>query len=217
MESFRRTIQLAHVMKAWRATPAGSGHPGLPDDRPVHGAGPAHASDDNARVLRYLAKVTIEPAITHGVSAHVGTLSPGRLADIVLWRPAFFGAKPEAIFKGGQPAWAPLGDGNATVERAEPTRYRPEWAGMANAAPSVSLLFVSKAANAAALRRRLATQREIVVASGLRGLTRSSLALNRATAPIEISPVDGSVTLGGRPLAAEPATDLPLNRRYFLR
>jgi urease subunit alpha len=217
MESFRRTIQLAHVMKAWRATEAGSGHPGLPDDRPVPGAGPGHAADDNARVLRYLAKVTIEPAITHGVSAHVGTLSPGRMADIVLWKPAFFGAKPEAILKGGQPAWAPLGDGNATVERAEPTRYRPEWAGMAHGAPSVSLLFVSGAADAAGLRRRLATQREIVAVRGVRGLTRASLARNQATAAIEISPVDGAVTLAGRPLAAEPATELPLNRRYFLR
>jgi urease subunit alpha len=217
MESFRRTVQLAHVMKAWRSTPAGSGHPGLPDDRPVHGAGPAHASDDNARVLRYLAKVTIEPAITHGVAAHVGTLSPGRLADIVLWKPAFFGAKPEYVIKGGHQAWAPLGEGNATVERAEPTRYRPEWAGLAHGAPSVSLLFVSKAANEAALRRRLATQRTIVPVGGLRGLTRASLARNQATAPIEISPVDGAVSLAGRPLASEPATDLPLNRRYFLR
>ena len=217
MESFRRTIQLAHVMKGWRASSAGSGHLGLPDDRPVHGAGPAHASDDNARVLRYLAKVTIEPAITHGISAHVGTLAPGRIADIVFWKPAFFGAKPEGILKGGQPAWAPLGDGNATVERAEPTRYRPEWAGMSHGAPSVSLLFVSPSANVPALRRRLATQREIVTVRDLRGLTRSSLALNRATAPIEISPVDGAVTLAGRPLASEPVTDLPLNRRYFLR
>ena len=75
-------------------------------------------------MLRYLAKVTIEPAITHGISAHVGTLAPGRLADIVLWKPAYFGVKPELVIKGGHPAWTPLGEGNATVEGAEPTRYR---------------------------------------------------------------------------------------------
>jgi urease subunit alpha len=217
MESFRRTIQLAHVMKAWRSTAAGSGHPRLPDDRPVHGAGPAHATDDNERVLRYLAKVTIEPAITHGIADHVGTLSPGRLADVVLWKPAFFGAKPEYVIKGGHPAWAPLGEGNATVERAEPTRYRAEWAGLAHAAPSVSVLFVSRAADPTRLRRRLATQRTIAAVHDLRGLTRASLARNQATAPIEISPVDGRVTLAGRPLASEPAVELPLNRRYFLR
>jgi urease subunit alpha len=208
MESFRRTIQLAHVMKAWRATDSGRGHPGLPDD----GAG-----DDNLRVLRYLAKVTIEPAVTHGISGHVGTLSQGRLADIVLWKPAFFGIKPESILKGGHPAWAPLGEGNATVERAEPTRYAPEWAGMLHAAPSVSLLFVSGAADIDALRRRLDTGRTIVAAAGLRGLTRASLALNRATAPVEVDPRDGRVTLAGRPLAVEPVAELPLNRRYLLR
>ncbi len=208
MESFRRTIQLAHAMKAWRAMPAGSGHPGLPEDG---------AEDDNARVLRYLAKVTIEPAITHGVSGHVGSLAPGRLADIVLWKPAYFGVKPEMILKGGHPAWSPLGEGNATVERSEPTRYAPEWAGLPHAAPSISLLFVSGAADRAALARRLDTGRTLVAISGCRGLTRSSLALNRATAPIEVDPTDGRVTLAGRRLATEPLTSVPLSRLYLLR
>jgi urease subunit alpha len=217
MESFRRTIQLAHVMKAWRASDPGRGHPGLPDDRPVRGAGPATPSDDNERVLRYLAKITIEPAITHGISAHVGTLSPGRLADIILWKPAYFGVKPESVIKGGHQAWAPLGEGNATVERAEPTRYGPEWAGLAHAAPSVSVLFISAAADPMALRRRLDTGRSMVVVAGLRGLTRALLARNRATAPVEVDPRDGRVTLAGRPLAVEPAAELPLNRRYLLR
>ena len=122
METVRRTIQLAHVMRAWRATEAGAGHPGLPDD-------PDDAFDSTDRVLRYLAKVTIEPAIAHGISAHVGSLQPGRLADIVLWSPAYFGVKPELVLKAGYPAWGPLGEGNATVERAEPTRYRPDFGG----------------------------------------------------------------------------------------
>jgi urease subunit alpha len=209
MESFRRTIQLAHVMKAWRASEAGSRHSGLPDD--------GDPADDNARALRYLAKVTIEPAITHGISSHVGSLTPGRLADIVLWKPAYFGVKPELILKGGHPAWSPLGEGNATVERAEPTRYRPEWAGLPHAAPSVSLLFVSAAADPRVLRERLDTARTIAAIEHVRGLTRNSLALNRATAPVDIDPVDGRVTLAGRALAVDPVTDLPLNRRYLLR
>ena len=207
METVRRTFQLADAMKAWRAEYAGQGHAGLPDD----------GDDDNARVLRYLAKVTIESAITHGVSDHVGALAPGRLADIVLWKPAYFGVKPELVIKGGHPAWSPLGEGNATVERAEPTRYAPEWAGRAHGAPSVSALFVSGSADAAALRRRLDTGRELLVVAGCRGLTRASLALNRATAPVDVDPVDGRVWLDGRPLAAEPLSEVSLSRRYFLR
>jgi urease subunit alpha len=216
-ETFRRTIQLAHAMKRWRASEAGRGHPGLPDDGPVHDAGPAIASDDNARVLRYLAKVTIEPAITHGIAAHVGSLQPGRLADIFFWKPAYFGVKPEAVMKGGHLAWSALGEGNATVERSEPTRYGPEWAGLPHAAPSVSLLFVSRAAQPNAVARRLETGRSIVIASGLRGLSRDSLVLNRATAHIEISPVDGRVTLAGRPIATQALATVPLSRRYLIR
>jgi urease subunit alpha len=208
METFRRTIQLAHAMKAWRASAAGAATPGLPGDR---------GGDDNDRVLRYLAKVTVEPAITHGVAGHVGSLQPGRFADIVLWKPAYFGAKPELILKAGHLAWAPLGEGNATVERAEPTRYRPEWAGLPHAAPSVSALFVSGAADRAALARRLDTGRELIAISGTRSLTRESLVQNRATAPIDVDPGDGRVTLAGLPLAAEPVSEVPLSRRYFLR
>ena len=136
METVRRTLQLAHVMRAWRATEAGTGHPGLPSD-------PADPFDSTDRVLRYLAKVTIEPAITHGISAHVGSLQPGRLADIVLWSPAYFGVKPSLVLKAGYPAWGPLGEGNATVEGAEPTRYRPDWGGSGAAAASLSATFVS--------------------------------------------------------------------------
>ena len=208
MESVRRTFQLAHAMKAWRATEAGTGHPGLPH---------ARGDDDNDRVLRYLAKVTIEPAITHGVASHVGSLTPGRLADIVLWKPAYFGVKPELVLKGGHPAWSPLGEGNATVERAEPTRYAPEFAGLAHAAPSVSVLFVSASADQAALRSRLDTGRELIAIANCRGLTRASLARNRAVAPVEVDPRDGRVVLAGRVLACEPAAELPLNRRYFMR
>jgi urease subunit alpha len=212
METVRRTFQLAHAMKAWRATEAGRGHPGARDDEK---GGPD--GDDNARVLRYLAKVTIEPAITHGIASHVGSLAPGRLADVVLWKPAYFGVKPELVIKGGHPAWSPLGEGNATVEGAEPTRYAAGWAGLAHGAPSVSALFVSAAADRERLRGRLDTGRELIAIAGCRGLTRDSLARNRATAQIEVDPVDGRVTLAGRALASEPVSEVPLSRRYFLR
>jgi urease subunit alpha len=211
METVRRTFQMADAMKAWRSTPAGVGHPGLPVDR-----SDAEAAD-NDRVLRYLAKVTIEPAITHGLAGHVGSLRAGRLADIVLWKPAFFGVKPEFVVKAGHVAWQPLGEGNATVDGAEPTRYAPQWAGSAHGAPSVSALFVSAAADPTTLRRRLDTGRQILPVAGCRDLGRVSLVRNRATAPIEVDPADGRVTLAGRPLAAEPLTDVPLSRRYFLR
>ena len=196
METVRRTIQLAHVMRAWRATEAGRGHPGLPDD-------PDDPFDSTDRVLRYLAKVTIEPAIAHGISAHVGSLQPGRLADIVLWSPAYFGVKPEFVLKAGYPAWSPLGEGNATVERAEPTRYRSDFGGAGRAAASLSATFVSAqgAADRDAVARWSAGGRRVIPVSGTRGLTRADLARNRSTAPVEIDPRDGRVTLAGRPLA----------------
>jgi urease subunit alpha len=212
METVRRTIQLADVMRRWRATTAGEGHPGLPTEL-------RDAFDSTDRVLRYLAKVTIEPAITHGIAEHVGSLSPGRLADIVLWHPAYFGVKPTLVLKSGFPAWAPLGEGNATVEGAEPTRYRADWGGAGPAAARLSITFMSpSAASQPAVRARLgAGGREIQAVRHTRGLTRTDLAHNRATVPIDIDPGDGSVTLAGRPLVAEPVSELALNRRYWLR
>jgi urease subunit alpha len=212
METVRRAIQLAHVMRAWRGSPAGAGFEGLPAD-------PDDPFDATDRVLRYLAKVTIEPAIAHGISEHVGTLAIGRLADIVLWKPTYFGVKPELVLKAGFAAWGPLGEGNATVERAEPTRFQPDWGGSGAAASSLSLTFVSSrgAANRHLATRLGATGRTVTAVRGTRGLTRADLALNRATAPIEIDPSDGRVTLAGHPLAVMPVEDLPMNRRYWLR
>ena len=212
METVRRTIQLAHVMRAWRASPAGAGHLGLPID-------PDDPFDSTDRVLRYLAKVTVEPAIAHGIADQVGSLSVGRLADIVLWKPAFFGVKPELVLKAGSPAWAPLGEGNATVERAEPTRYRADWGGLGRAAARLSVTFVSAhaAANPVVVKRLSATGRELVPVKRTRGITRADFLRNRTTAPFEIDPLDGRVTLAGRPLEVEPVNELPLNRRYWLR
>lgn len=203
MESVRRSIQLASVLTRWRGSTLTRG-------------GTLGDEDDNERVLRYLAKVTIEPAITHGIANHVGSLRPGRLADIVLWKPAWFGAKPELVLKSGVAAWGPLGDGNATVERAEPTRYRPDWGAAPGVAPRLGVTFAAPSA-ADRLRRSSVGGREVVPIGRTRGLTRNDLWLNRATAPIEIDPTDGRVTLRGEPLAIAPVDDLPLNRRYFLR
>jgi urease subunit alpha len=213
-ETVRRTVQLAHVMKAWRRSEASSGVQGLPDDP---GLADPDDRDDTARVLRYLAKVTLEPAITHGIAEHVGSLRPGRLADIVLWAPGFFGVKPEWVFKGGFPAWGALGEGNASLERAEPTRYRPDWAGVPTAAPTVSLTFVSGVAHREALARRLGTRRTLVPISGVRGLTRASLAWNQAAPPVDIDVRTGEVSLAGRRLAVEPVAEVPLSRLYLLR
>ena len=213
-ETVRRTFQLAHVMKAWRRSGAADGVPGLPADP---GLDDPDDRDDTARVLRYLAKITIEPAITHGLADHVGSLRPGRLADLVLWEPAFFGVKPEWVFKAGFPAWGPMGDGNASLERAEPTRYRADWGGVATAAPKVAVTFVSRNVDVAVLARRLGTRRTLVPVGGVRGLTRDSLHANRATAPVEIDVRTGAVSLAGRPLAVAPVSEVPLSRRYLLR
>ena len=198
-ETLRRTLQLAHVMKTWAA------REGADED-----------ADDNARVLRYLAKCTIEPAITHGIADHVGSLRPGRLADIVLWKPAWLGVKPEVVFKSGYPAWGSYGEGNATVEWSEPRRFVAGWGGRGLAPASVSVTFVSSSIDAGAFARRLGSQREHLAVRHTRRLTRADLHLNRATAAIEVDPVDGTVTLDGRVLAVAPATELPLNRPYFV-
>jgi urease subunit alpha len=198
METVRRTIQLAHVMTRWsRAAPA------------------TDPFDSTDRVLRYLAKVTIEPAITHGIADHVGSLRPGRLADVVLWDPAYFGVKPALVLKAGVAAWGPLGEGNATVERAEPTRYRPDWGGRPRAAASLATTFVSSAATGSPDLRR--SGRSVIAVRDTRRLTRASLALNRAVPQIEVDVDDGSVSLDGSPLAVEPVAEVPLSRRYFLR
>jgi urease subunit alpha len=198
METVRRTFQLAHVMGSWAGT-QGSGD----------------LFDSTERVLQYLAKVTIEPAITHGIAEHVGSLQAGRLADIVLWQPAYFGVKPTLVLKSGMAAWAPLGEGNATVEGAEPTRYRPDWGGTGRAAPSLSITFVSAEVTGSAELRRHG--RRLTAVRGTRGLTRDALVRNRAVAAVDVDVRDGTVTLDGRTLAVDPVTEVPLSRRYLLR
>ena len=203
-ETLRRTLQLAHVMKPWAADWA-------------DGSTSVDSIDDNQRFLRYLAKCTIEPAITHGIADHVGAIQPGRLADIVLWKPAWLGVKPEVVLKSGYPAWGAYGDGNATVEWAEPRRYAAGWGGRGLAPASVSVTFVSGAVDVGAFARRLGSARTFLPVRATRGLTRSNMHLNRATAAVDVDPTDGTVTLNGRVMAVDPVSDVPLNRRYFLR
>jgi urease subunit alpha len=194
-ETIRRTFQLAHVMKA---------RVGVAD------------ADDNARVLRYLAKVTTEPALVHGIDADVGSLRPGRLADIVLWRPSAFGVKPELVLKAGAFAWGALGQGNATVEGTEPTRFAEHWGALGHAAAALSTTFVSKLSLEAGIRERLGSRRRFAAVSGTRAATRASLVHNTAVPPVEVDPVDGTVTLEGEVLAVGPVERVPLSRRYLL-
>jgi urease subunit alpha len=213
-ETVRRTFQLADAMKAWRASELGGGWPDapavtLPDGRPVGAA-------DNDRVLRYLAKVGAEPAITHGIAGEVGSLRPGRVADVVLWQPGWFGVRPELVLKGGHFAWGALGEGNASVERAEPVRLSPHWGATGSAPSRVSTTFVSALALDDGLPERLGSRRRFAAVRGTREVARGSLVANTATAPIEVDPGDGSVTLGGRVLACEPVESVPLSRRYLL-
>ncbi len=202
-ETVRRTFQLADAMKVWRASNAGRGWPDEP-------------ADDDERVLRYLAKITIEPARVHGIEEYVGSLAPGRLADVVLWHPSRFAVKPELVLKGGHFAWGAIGEGNASVDRAEPIRYGAHWSGTGDAASSVALTFVSQAALDAGFSERLGTRRSVVAVHGTRSVRRDSLVRNTAVAAIEVDPRDGAVMLGGRVLACEPVTEVPLSRRYLL-
>jgi urease subunit alpha len=201
-ETVRRTFQLAHVMKRWRVTSDGEGWP--------------EVADDNERVLRYLAKVTTEPSIVHGISDEVGSLTPGRVADLVVWDAATFGVKPRMVMKSGVVAWGVIGEGNASVHLAEPTRYGPDWGGLGAAASSLSITFVGAAAVDAGIERTLATRRRVVAVRGTRGLSRADLIANTTVPPVEVSRSDGAVTLDGRVLRVEPVREVPLSRRYLL-
>jgi urease subunit alpha len=198
-ETIRRTFQLAHVMKAW------SGGDDADDN-----------ADDNARVLRYLAKVTAEPALVHGIDADLGSLRPGRLADIVLWRPAAFGVKPELVLKAGAFAWGALGQGNATVEGVQPTLYDAHWGALGDASAGLSTTFVSRSALEAGIRERLGSRRRYAAVSGTRATVRASLVHNTAVPRVEVDPVVGTVTLEGDVLGVDPVADVPLSRRYLL-
>jgi urease subunit alpha len=217
-ETVRRTFQLAHAMKAWRASEAGAGWDDPPPVRRLRSAAPATDAepDDNERVLRYLAKITTEPARVHGILDEVGTLAPVRLADLVLWQATHFGVKPAMVIKGGVVAWSAMGEGNASVHLAEPTRFGPDWGGSGDAPSRLSTTFVSRAALDAGIAAALRTQRHVVAVRGTRGITRDDMVANVVAPPIDVSPRDGTVMLHGRVLSCEQVADVPLSRRYLL-
>ena len=194
-ESTRRTWQLAHQMKT------------------VYGGAASH---DNPRILKYLAKYTINPARAHGIHRWVGSLEPGKIADIVLWRPEFFGVKPEVVIKGGYVAWGALGEGNASIPQSEPVLYGPHWGGSGAAAASLSANFVSAAAEAGDFRRHVGGGRRALAVTGTRQVGKRHMLYNQANPRIEIDPRTVEIRIDGQPLPPLPDDDLPLNRRYFL-
>ena len=174
------------------------------------------AGDDNLRIKRYVAKYTINPAIAHGMAEHVGSIEAGKLADLVLWKPAFFGVTPELVMKGGLIAWAAMGDPNASIPTPQPVLYRPMFAAFGSAIGSTSLTFVSAAALAADVPQRLGLSRTAVAVRGCRGLGKRDMVWNDALPQIEVDPETYEVRADGELLTCEPARVLPMAQRYFL-
>jgi urease subunit alpha len=172
------------------------------------------AGNDNLRVRRYIAKYTINPAIAHGVASHVGSLEVGKMADLVLWKPAFFGVKPELVIKGGLIAGAMMGDGNASIPTPQPVVARPMFGAHGGALQSCSVHFVSQAGLDGGALRGLG--RPAVAVRGCRTVRKQDLVLNNALPRIDVDPETYEVRADGELLTCEPADVLPLAQRYFL-
>ncbi|MDX2111360.1 MAG: urease subunit alpha [Verrucomicrobiota bacterium] len=177
---------------------------------------PCHSGADNFRCLRYIAKYTINPAITHGIAHVVGSLEVGKYADMVIYKPAFFGMKPELVLKGGFIAWANMGDPNASIPTPQPTFYRPMFGAAGRALASTSLTFVSEAALREGGLRDLGLRRRLEVVKNTRRITKHDMVLNNALPKIEVDPETYTVKADGRLLTCEPARILPMAQRYFL-
>ncbi len=195
-----RTWQSAHKMKSQFGPLLSS----------VHGAA------DNFRALRYIAKYTINPAITHGIAHEVGSIEIGKLADLVLWQPAFFGVKPELILKGGLIAMANMGDPNASIPTPQPTFYRPQFAAHGRARYSTSVTFVSEASLRSGTLGSLNLAKRLVAVNNTRKISKANLLWNDALPKIEVDPETYMVKADGRELRCEPAHVLPMAQRYFL-
>ena len=172
--------------------------------------------NDNLRVKRYLAKYTVNPAITHGIADHVGSVEVGKLADLVLWSPAFFGVKPDLILKAGTIVAAPMGDPDASIPTPQPVHYRPMFGAFGRSCTESAVTFVSGAALRSGLAEALGLQRRLVAVAGVRGLTKANLVHNTATPRMEVDPETYEVRADGVLLTCEPARTLPLAQRYFL-
>jgi urease subunit alpha len=203
-EVILRTWQTAHKMKMQ----FGKLDPGS------HAA--EHDAADNFRALRYVAKYTINPAITHGIAHEVGSVEVGKLADLVVWKPAFFGVKPELILKGGLIACANMGDPNASIPTPQPTFYRPQFAAHGRAKYSTSLTFVSQVALESGALKNLHLHKRLAAVARTRGISKRDLLWNSALPKIEVDPETYTVKADGRELRCEPAEILPMAQRYFL-
>jgi urease subunit alpha len=196
-----RTLQTAHKMKVQRGA--------LPED--------SGSGNDNFRVRRYIAKVTINPAIAHGMSKHIGSVEVGKYADLVLWSPAFFGVKPDLVLKLGSIAAAPMGDPNASIPTPQPVHYRPMFAAFGKSLSASSITFVSKAAYENGIAERLGLSKVVLPVENTRGgISKASMIHNSACPHIEVDPETYEVRADGELLTCEPATELPMAQRYFL-
>ncbi|MGO1079816.1 urease subunit alpha [Inquilinus sp. CA228] len=198
-EVILRTWQTAHKMKVQRGRLAQE-----------------TGENDNVRVKRYVAKYTINPAIVQGLSRHVGSVEVGKLADLVLWDPAFFGVKPELVLKAGTISMALMGDPNASIPTPQPVHYRPMFGGFGRAMQASAITFVSKAALEDGIGERLGLARQVVAVEGTRGIGKADMIHNSATPAIEVDPETYEVRADGELLTCEPASVLPLAQRYFL-
>jgi urease subunit alpha len=181
------------------------------------GALPGDGAADNARVKRYIAKYTINPAIAHGLSAHIGSVEAGKRADLVLWSPAFFAVKPDLVLLGGMIAAAPMGDPNASIPTPQPVHYRPMFAAYGRAASRSAVTFVSKLSIDSGLPAELGLRRDLLPVENTRGgLSKASMIHNSATPVIEVDPETYEVRADGELLTCEPAEVLPMAQRYFL-
>ena len=198
-EVVTRTWQTAHKMKVQRGALQGD---------------PAH--HDNLRARRYIAKYTINPAIAHGIAHEVGSIEIGKLADLVLWKPAFFGTKPSLIIKGGVIAAAPMGDPNASIPTPQPVHYRPMFGALGQARQATRMTFVSQAGFEAGIAARLGLKSLIGVVKNCRNLSKADMLLNSYQPRIDVDSQTYQVKADGELLLCEPAQDLPLAQKYFL-
>ena len=194
-----RTWQTADKMKKQRGS--------LPGEK---------GNNDNKRVKRYIAKYTINPAIAHGVSKHIGSVEKGKLADLVIWTPPFFGVKPDMVIKGGSIVTAQMGDPNASIPTPQPVHYRPMFGAFGKALTASSLVFVSKAAAKSNLRNKLGVEKQFVAVEKTRSINKKSMIHNDATPNIEVDPETYEVRADGELLTCAPADVLPMAQRYFL-
>jgi urease subunit alpha len=199
-EVILRTWQTAHKMKVQFGKLNGAAHP----------------QADNFRALRYLAKYTINPAIAHGISHIVGSLEVGKLADLVIFKPALFGVKPELVLKGGFIAWANMGDPNASIPTPQPTFYRPQFGAAGGAVGATNITFVSQASIDSGTLMSLGLRRRIEAVKSTRHLSKRDMVLNDALPKIEVDPETYTVKADGEVLTCEPARELPMAQRYFL-